>query len=178
MVGLGDLAGGVFSSEAYGVSADGSVVVGQSASASGAEAFRWTEGGGMVGLGDLAGGVFSSSALGVSADGSVVVGYGNSASGREAFLWDASDGMQSLRDVLIAGGATGLDDWSLTDATGVSADGRTIVGYGTNPLGEQEAWIATVPEPGTLALALSGLMLLSVFAGQQFRCRRRAAPVP
>ncbi len=36
-----------------GLSADGSVVVGVSNSASGTEAFRWTAGGGMVGLGDL-----------------------------------------------------------------------------------------------------------------------------
>ena len=39
--GLGDLPGGSFYSTAYGVSADGSVVVGLSGSASGPEAFRW-----------------------------------------------------------------------------------------------------------------------------------------
>jgi probable HAF family extracellular repeat protein len=60
--GLGDLAGGSFSSFAIGVSADGSVVVGQGLSASGSEAFRWTSGTGMVGLGDLPGGLFFSSA--------------------------------------------------------------------------------------------------------------------
>ncbi|MCH7603269.1 MAG: hypothetical protein IIB54_10920, partial [Planctomycetes bacterium] len=54
--GLGDLPGGSISSGAWGVSADGSVVVGVSSSTSGQEAFRWTSGGGMVGLGDLAGG--------------------------------------------------------------------------------------------------------------------------
>lgn len=48
--GLGDLPGGNIFSQAAGVSADGSVVVGQSNSASGGEAFRWTAGGGMVGL--------------------------------------------------------------------------------------------------------------------------------
>ena len=71
---LGDLAGGNFSSAAYGISADGSVVVGQSSSASGLEAFRWTLDGGMVGLGDLPGGTFTSKARGTSADGSAVVG--------------------------------------------------------------------------------------------------------
>ena len=35
------------------MSADGSVVVGRGASASGIEAFRWTASGGMVGLGHL-----------------------------------------------------------------------------------------------------------------------------
>ncbi|NRA00706.1 MAG: PEP-CTERM sorting domain-containing protein, partial [Myxococcales bacterium] len=86
-VGLGDLPGWLFSSSALGVSADGSVVVGSSASASGWEAFRWTQGGGMVGLGDLPGGTFYSGARAVSADGSVVVGWAVSASGHEAFRW-------------------------------------------------------------------------------------------
>ena len=54
--GLGDLPGGDFKSAAYAISADGSVVAGQSSSASGSEAFRWTLAGGIVGLGDLAGG--------------------------------------------------------------------------------------------------------------------------
>ena len=40
--GLGDLDGGFFGSKAYGISADGSVVVGQGSSSSGGEAFRWT----------------------------------------------------------------------------------------------------------------------------------------
>jgi probable HAF family extracellular repeat protein len=63
MVGLGDLDAGLFTSQAFAVSADGSVVVGLGSSASGFEAFRWTSGGGMVGLGDLAGGAFFSQAL-------------------------------------------------------------------------------------------------------------------
>ena len=46
MSGLGDFAGGVFGSDAYGVSADGSVVVGFGKSESGGQtfrqAFRWT----------------------------------------------------------------------------------------------------------------------------------------
>ena len=55
------------------MSANGSVVVGISDSASGFEAFRWTKAGGMVGLGFLPGDV-ESDAFGVSADGSVIVG--------------------------------------------------------------------------------------------------------
>ena len=50
MVGLGDLPGGSFDSCAYGVSGDGSLVVGNGSSASGGEAFRWTADGGMVDL--------------------------------------------------------------------------------------------------------------------------------
>ena len=63
--GLGDLGSGSFSSIARGVSADGSVVVGNSTSGTGNEAFRWTDSGVMVGLGELAGGIFQSGARGV-----------------------------------------------------------------------------------------------------------------
>ena len=42
--GLGDLSGGAVSSAATAVSADGLVVVGESESGSGTQAFRWTEG--------------------------------------------------------------------------------------------------------------------------------------
>jgi MYXO-CTERM domain-containing protein len=128
---LGNLPGGD-ASVARAVSADGSVVVGYSSFAGGAngiEAFRWTRGGGMVGLGDLPGGSFRSQAYGVSADGSVIVGYG-SVSGslsREAFRWTSAGGMVSL-GYLPGGG----DD---SVANGVSADGSVIVGLSDRGLG-------------------------------------------
>ena len=77
--GLGDLAGGGFSSAALGVSGDGSVVVGAGISASEQEAVRWTSGGGMVGLG----GILPSVAIGASGDWPVVVG----STGSEAVRW-------------------------------------------------------------------------------------------
>ena len=42
--------------------------------------------------------------------------------------------------------------WHLPNISGVSADGKTFVGTGTNPEGLPEAWIATIPEPGTLVV--------------------------
>jgi len=158
LVGLDELPGGPALNQANAVSDDGSVIVGQLSSG----AFRWTSSDGMVSLGLLPGGgqvpgeilrIVGSGSNDVSADGSVIVGYSTSASSVEAFLWTSGGGMQNLRDLLIAGGATGLTGWTLSEATGISADGRTIVGFGTNPLGEREAWIATVPEPSTLARA-------------------------
>jgi probable HAF family extracellular repeat protein len=146
MVSLGDLPGGDYLSVADDVSADGSVIVGSGTSASGLEAFRWTAAGGMVGLGDLSGGRFESDAFDVSADGSLIVGRGSSRAGTEAFLWTAGSGMVSLRQLLIAGGATGLTGWTLTQASAVSADGRTIAGVGRNPRGQTEAWLATIHE--------------------------------
>ena len=165
MVGLGDLPGGPFTSQAIGISADGSTVVGSSFSAPGGQAFRWTSGGGMVGLGDLPGGIFLSSAWAVSADGSVVVGEsGGSTSGQEAFVWNSSRGMKSLREVLVnlAVGPV-LSGWTLTRAQAISDDGLTIVGFGNNPSGQREAWIAVIPEPSTsllLGLGIAGLAVL------------------
>ena len=110
----------VFYSEALGVSGDGSVVVGNSDSASGLEAFRWTSGGGMVGLGYLPGSEFNLSyAHGVSGDGSVVVGRSHSASGTQAFRWTSAGGMVGL------GFLPGDLD---SHAYGVSADGSIVVG--------------------------------------------------
>src|SRR5262245_5955624 len=95
-MGVGDLPGGPFYSVARGVSADGSVVVGDSQSAAGYEAFRWTRSGGIVGLGDLAGGAYSSVANDVSGDGSVVVGNGTSSVSSHAFRWAAQTGMTTI----------------------------------------------------------------------------------
>ena len=96
----------------------------------------------MVGLGDLPGGSFESFAFDMSADGSVVVGQGNGVLGREAFIWDATNGMQNLKDFLESQLGLDLTGWTLTDAWDISADGNTIVGSGTNPDGDSEAWIA------------------------------------
>jgi probable HAF family extracellular repeat protein len=84
--GLGDLPGSIFNSQALGVSADGSVIVGLSVSSNGTEAFRWTSGGGMEGLGDLPGGNFVSHAQDVSDDGTVVVGWSSVRPGFAPYL--------------------------------------------------------------------------------------------
>jgi probable HAF family extracellular repeat protein len=138
MVGLGDLPGGDFRSEAWGVSADGDVVVGNSHSADGntSEAFRWTSGGGMVGLGDFPDGDFYSEATGVSADGNVVVGFGkHTLYVTEAFRWTAAIGMVGLGDL------PGSDFRSL--AYGVSGDGDVVVGSSNSANGgEAFRWTA------------------------------------
>jgi probable HAF family extracellular repeat protein len=159
MVGLGDLPGGSASSSANDVSADGSVVVGGSRSAAGSEAFRWSSTSGMVGLGFLSLSVPESSALAVSGDGSIVVGSSESGgfeSNDFAFIWDSTNGMRNLREVLVGMGLD-LTGWTLREATDVSDDGHTIVGWGINPNGEQEGWLAQIPEPSSLALLGLGL---------------------
>jgi probable HAF family extracellular repeat protein len=161
MQGLGDLAGGAFESFAFGISLDGSVIVGQSASASGREAFRWTEATGMVGLGDLPGGIFRSIASDISADGSVIVGSANSGVA-QAVLWTETDGMRPIQDLLMNELGLDLTGWQLTDAFGISDDGLTILGRGTNPDGISASWIAVIPEPATGLLFLLGLAGLAL----------------
>ncbi|MGE3510302.1 MAG: GC-type dockerin domain-anchored protein [Vicinamibacterales bacterium] len=154
---LGDLPGGGEQGEATAVSLDGSVIVGISLSAesgpSNYEAFRWTEATGMLGLGDLPGGLFRSWARAVSDDGCVVVGdssvdYAIPGGNRdEAFIWDAQHGMRRLFDVLTNDYGMDLTGWYLRSARGISADGRAICGYGVNPEGITEAWIAYLDGP-------------------------------
>jgi probable HAF family extracellular repeat protein len=119
LIWLGTLGGS--ESMAWGVSADGSVVVG----ISGGRAFRWTAARGMQDLGTLGGS--ESVAWGVSADGSVVVGWAWNAAGKgRAFRWTAARGMQDLG--MLGGGES--------EAHGVSADGSVVVGQAANAAGQ------------------------------------------
>lgn len=105
---------------AYGVSGDGSVVIGQGFTlGSGTEAFRWTAATGNVGLGQFPGGN-GSDARGVSDDGSVVVGFGDDGITTQAFRWTQPTGFQGLG---FAAGAPGV-----SEAHAISGDGSTIVG--------------------------------------------------
>lgn len=188
MNGLGWLDVSAIYSAAYGISSDGTVIVGESDNALGRrEAFRWTAVDGMQGLGDLPGGLFSSRATAVSADGRKIIGSGLSEHGVEAFVWDEEVGMVVLVDppgaifgsealdlsddgsTIVGQGATdaavigliwrdgatrslasilaehGVDltGWHIMSATGVSADGRTVVGNGVHD-GEDRAFIARI----------------------------------
>jgi probable HAF family extracellular repeat protein len=144
---LGDLPGGAFGSTVAGVSDNGRVVVGQSASAQGLQAFRWHAETGMVGLGALTDGDFFSGATAVSADGSVVVG-GSTSSARpngEAFRWTAETGMLGLGaragrtavsgdgKVVVGTSFRWTESGGLVDfpgvATAISADGSVVAGY-------------------------------------------------
>ncbi len=102
--GLTDLAGPSYSSIAYGVSRDGSAVVGTGHNGVTQEAFLWTRVGGLQGFGPAHG-------AHVSDDGQVVVG---TAAAKQPYRWTQ---------------ATGPVDLGFT-ATGqaISADGSIIVG--------------------------------------------------
>jgi uncharacterized membrane protein len=153
---LGNLGGFPFT-RARGISGDGQVIIGNGYGPNGFEAFMWTAEGGMVGLGDLPGGSYSSWANGgINYDGSVIVGGSQSDEyASDAFIWDAVHGMRSLKYVLEHEYGLDLTGWNLEEAQGLSDDGLTISGWGFNPLGQREGWVAHIAEPILLPLDIS-----------------------
>jgi probable HAF family extracellular repeat protein len=130
------------------VSADGSVIVGNGWTIGGiTEGVRW-EDGTLTTLGQIPGtGTYQHlHPNAVSADGSVIVGMGQN-NGRRAFIWDDANGVRVLKDVLENNFNLDLAGWSLTVANDISADGSVIVGYGNNPDGNEEAWMAILDWP-------------------------------
>ena len=100
-------------------------------------------------------GMLSKSTLGIAtaatSNGRRVVGFCSRLENEdfryEAFVWERGSGIRSLREILIAGGATAVAAWKNLAATGISDDGNTICGYGTDPSspdGHDMAWVATI----------------------------------
>jgi probable HAF family extracellular repeat protein len=127
---LGTLLGAAGNSVAFGISDDGSTIVGWSNTTPGTfptgnHAFRWTQGGGMQDLGSLQGSSGTSFAYAANQDGSVVVGVtdmppnGAVTVPSHAFRWTQAGGMQDL-------GSLGPGLGSIAYA--VSADGSVVVG--------------------------------------------------
>jgi probable HAF family extracellular repeat protein len=136
-------------SRATAVSADTSTIVGWAGPTDQTRAFRWTASTGPVEIGALGD---WSRALDVSANGRIVVG----AAENGAFIWNPDHGIRSLKSVLTNSGLD-LNGWHLGAATAITADGATITGWGFNPAGQSESWIAQieVPEPAMLPLLFS-----------------------
>lgn len=140
-----------------GLSVDGSVAVGYTTVGSRLRAFRWQA---TTGVSLLDSGVAfadASYARSTNLDGTVVVGdylvFGQP--GTRAFLWTATNDFVDLREELVSnyGLANELAGWRLVVATDVSADGRTIVGQGINPLGCEQAFVVRFPSVPGAAVA-------------------------
>jgi len=134
---------------ANGVNNDGSIIVGQGSPgisffALNRTAVKWTKlPTGFYDVVALGGKV--ATAYGTSDDGNTIVGRGRlgSTGTVEAFLWrnSAATKFQLLKNVLINEyGVANLTGWTLKQANAISADGNVIVGYGTNPSGQSEAF--------------------------------------
>lgn len=136
------------------VSGNGEVVVGTSVTSPNLEeAFRWTKAAGMQSLGDLPGRDYLSIPAAISADGITIVGTSRGYRGYEAFIWDETHGMRNLADLLTDELKVDLKGLSLQGATGVSADGNVIVGWGYDANNNTVGWRADlVPEPVSMSL--------------------------
>jgi uncharacterized membrane protein len=160
------LAGGRFA-EAHAMTPDGLIIAGRSDSPRGPQACIWfvdsSTGTWVVkGLGGLSKKKLNSIAEGVAyrigstVGDLIVVGTSQSIQeAEEAFVWTGNptlelDGigyLYSLEYILIhtgAGEPSGMgSEWILNEATGISADGDRIVGWGTCPEGGYEAYLVT-----------------------------------
>lgn len=136
MVGLGFIAG-QSSSLASAINGDGSIIIGYS----GQSGFQWTSTGGMQSLTGAWAGSYRPRAL--TPDGSVIVGAHAISSNWTAMVWAESNTAITLGEYLSAYGVS-LTGWSsLTDARGISANGRYIVGYGVYE-GQRRGFIADI----------------------------------
>lgn len=145
MIGLGTFPNAV-SSEATGVSGNGTVVVGISYADDGDNTleptgFRWTAATGMKSI-RVASRLSPTECYGISQDGSVIVGSAiNLNESREPLIWSEATGAMFLRDLLIERGIN-LNGFTLNVAVAVSADGDTITGTGGRN-GTSESWMLT-----------------------------------
>jgi probable HAF family extracellular repeat protein len=111
---------------AFGISADGTTIVGNCGG--GNQAFRWTAGGGMQQIPAL-GGSGDIAAEDVSDNGSVIVGFTPSPQGPQAFRWTSAGGTVGLGD--LPGGAFSSAAWA------VSGNGTIIGGAAETSAGSR-----------------------------------------
>ncbi len=131
-------------SQANGITPDSQIIVGYL----GNEAMYWSDTTGFVNIGLLDGAGFSN-ANDVSADGQVIVGYNYYDGPTVGFVWDPVRGMRSVTQAL-EGEGIDLGGFQPEWASGISDDGRIIVGWGLNSDGIEEAFLATLPRIGDI----------------------------
>ena len=149
LVDLGDFPAGFDFSAAYAVSADGSVVVGfgtisfQAAWVTDQRACRWVDGV-IEAYPELPFGTFSQ-ANAVTPDGRTAAGWTRRFGHRQASVWNEAADALDLHELMEANGID-MSDWTWTEATGISASGKVIVGWGRrNSFPGVEAWRAMLP---------------------------------
>ena len=140
--------------EVVSVNSDGSVFGGTTQG----NPFRWTPGAGLQILPKVPGLTGTHYVNGISEDGSVAVGV--ALPGGTAFLWTPSTGTVRLSTFLSSHGVT-ANGANLINATGVSADGSTICGWGGF-----SSWVVTIDNTWSdLGQGLAGTHGLPVLVG-------------
>jgi len=163
---------------ATGLSDDGSVIVGRARydGTDREQAFLYTDEAGFEFL-PFADYYDCSGANSVSGDGSIIVGYmgygtaeseetpGNehadtsTSCPTKAAIWFGQVGPFDL-NTFTAFYSSNSMSWDLREAKAISSDGETVVGWGFNPDGFQEAWVMKVPEPSQGLMLITGLAFL------------------
>ncbi|WP_317964082.1 hypothetical protein [Methylocaldum szegediense] len=166
MISLGN-APAATSSGASAVSEEGTVIAGQGKIGDFNYAMVWTEEGGWKNFGTLPG-YQNSNTNAISGDGTVVGQSFNFDSATstftsEGFIWDEANGMRNVKEWLMDEYGLDLAAWTISNVLGISGDGRFIAGYGINPDGNTEDWLADlspspVPLPAAFWLLASGLV--------------------
>jgi uncharacterized membrane protein len=174
---------------AAGVSDDGTVIVGFTASDAESDSiqpFRWTVETGVVSLGLLpeTGGA---SATAISGNGKLIAGTilstGTFDEVTGVFVWTAEMGMRNLVELLTSEYGIGeqLDGWSLREVVGISGDGRYIVGHGVSPDGRPAPWLVDLgftPVPEASTYGVCGAVGLLGFVCLRRRQRGKPANRP
>lgn len=80
-------------------------------------------------------------AFAVSDDGNVIVGASGVWPVRTASIWTPGTGLMPLADYVAARGIVLPDGWSLASANAISADGKTIGGWGLDETGTMAAFV-------------------------------------
>ncbi|QYO76025.1 hypothetical protein [Devosia salina] len=145
--GLGYFGGGDYS-RAEAITNDANFIVGEATdSGNVGHAVRWTWEGAAYGSAmalDGGTGWIYSEATDIAADGATVVGQYilvDEADGTVAFRWTEASGAQSL-DAWLAESGVVVGGWILREATAISDDGSTIVGWGEAGAGQYQAFLA------------------------------------
>ena len=140
---------GGLNGEAHAVSADGKTIVGEGYDF-GSLAWIWRAGNGVIPIGLTTHGNQKGSftALDVSDDGRIVVGFLRKGGLKErAFIWARGKGATFLEAYLTNHGGVIPAGWSLKVASLISADGKTIYGWGFNPDGLIEMFKVDLDSP-------------------------------
>jgi uncharacterized membrane protein len=99
----------------------------------------------------------------ISGDGSIIGGFNaydfGPFSDSTGFIWTAEMGMVSIESYLAHHGVAVDPLFDFTSITGISADGLTLVGYGTDwRTFTVQSFKITIPAPGSLALVGLGVL--------------------
>jgi uncharacterized membrane protein len=126
------------------ISADGSTVIGNWNWL----AATWTVGAGRTVLDtEIYGDAFACSGDGAVVVGGMILDPWSRQSVWKPFIWTLDGGLHPLQLELETVYGLDLTGWTIDWVTDISADGRTLVGTGTNPDGEYLGWIAHLGTP-------------------------------